>query len=255
MPDLSKPYFWAAVASTVALVWVQIVKPSAVIVIIVGGIALAAYSAAIWLWLGKFQYPEVATRQYHEIGLKIFGVGLLMVAVVLLFLLERQAFLPSTNEAKIPSHPQRSDNIGESQSNKTTEQLRLEERQRRRTRPYTIPKADQEELIRILKLAGPFQVDIEYDVNSDLAEFFAEELKTLLTLSRWKVDDPSPVAVVGPRPLRGVIITVNENEEVPLGASLLRDSFIKHDIDVELKPAPPRKVLQASFYIFIGPKS
>jgi hypothetical protein len=142
----------------------------------------------------------------------------------------------------------------EPQDNKTTAQLRLEELQRRRTQPYTIPKADQEELIRILRLAGPFHVDIEWDSKSDLAGIFAEELATLLKLARWKVDEPSVVAVVGPKPLRGVIITVNENEEVPLGASLLLDSFIKYDIDVELKPAPPRKVFQASFYIFIGPK-
>lgn len=256
MPNFRSPYFWVLVASPIALVWVQIVKPSAPIVIIVGIAAVSAYAVALWFWLSKFQYPDVATRRHHEIGLRIFGVGIFVLAVILGFLLQHQTFLPATDEAKTSGPPQRNDNTGESQNNKTTEQLRIEELQRRQTHPYTIPKADQEEFIRLLKLSGKFSVNIEFSFDDPLAGIFAEELATLLTLSKWEINsnEPESIYVTGRKYPAGVTITTNEGQEVPTGATLLINLLRKHNIETHSLSAPPRKSFPASFDIFIGHK-
>jgi hypothetical protein len=195
-------------------------------------------------WIAIEQVEETSSTK-AAIAFFLFGVLGILWTTAIGWVNTRQKSFTSLTQPKNASDPQ---------SDKTTAQLRLEELQRRQTHPYTIRKADQEEFIRILKLAGKYSVDIAWDINSDLAGLFAEELRTLLRLSEWNVNEPSVVVVTGPRPLKGVIITVNENQEIPLGASLLLDLLTKQDIDAQLLSAPPRKVLQASFYIFIGPK-
>ena len=154
------------------------------------------------------------------------------------------------------SRAQNGKSTAQPQSDKSSAQLRLEQLQQQRTQPYTIRKADQEEFVRVLKLSGKFSVNIEYSYDDDLAEIFAGELATLLTLSKWEVNgnEPAPVVVSGRKYSPGVTIETNKEQEVPVGASLLLKLLAAQEIGVNQLPVPPRKVHPASFDIFIGAK-
>lgn len=146
--------------------------------------------------------------------------------------------------------------IDEAQGDKSSAQLRLEQLQKRKTQPYTIRKADQEEFVRLLKLAGKFSVNITYPHDDNLAEIFAEELETLVTLATWEVKGggATVVLVVGGKYPDGVTISVPEKQEVPTGATLLIRLLQKQEIWVTYREVPPREVYPASFDIFIGGK-
>lgn len=202
-------------------------------------------AARLGWWIAVEQTKEFDNTKAACFAFVLFGILGVLWTGVIRWVNNRQALSLSTSN--------QSNQIRESQNDKTSEQLRNEQLQKRLTQPYTIRKADQEEFIRVLKLSGKLSVDIECDVNSDLTRPFAEELRTLLMLSGWEVDGPNEVLVTG-RYLRGVIITVNKDEAVPVGASLLHDFLAKQEIDVELHTAPPRKASLASFYIYVGPK-
>jgi hypothetical protein len=132
----------------------------------------------------------------------------------------------------------------------------FKELQRRRTEPYTIRKADQEEFVRLLKLAGTFSVHIDYSHDDDLAEIFAQELATLLTAAQWEVKGAGAelVYVSGGKYPAGVTIAVPEQQGIPAGATLFMKLLREQGIWINYKETPMRKVDPASFDIFVGEK-
>ena len=168
---------------------------------------------------------------------------------------QHRAFLQDQLENYKKGQPESSKH-GESQEDKTTGQLRLEELQRRKMQPYTIRKADQEEFIRNLKLSGKFSVNIEYSSDDDLAEVFARELATLLRLATWEIKGlgATPVYITGGKPPPGVTVSGPEKQAIPIGADIFMQELRAQEIWVTYKEAPPRKIDPASFDIFVGGK-